>query len=75
MRDFAIVIALATASPAPTCREVVRDTSSRIVQTVDRYKGAGSTVQAIVAFIFHPYRKVWMLPPCARDGLLENARE
>ena len=33
-------------SPAQTCREVVRDASGRIVQTIDRQKSAGGTVQA-----------------------------
>jgi YD repeat-containing protein len=38
--------ALSLMSPAQTYREVVRDTSGRIVQTVERQKQAGGTVQA-----------------------------
>jgi hypothetical protein len=35
------VLALCATSPAQTCREVVRDSSGRIVQTIDRQKQAG----------------------------------
>ncbi len=38
--------ALSALSPAQTCREIVRDASGRIVQTIDRQKGSGETVQA-----------------------------
>jgi len=38
--------ALSLVSPAQTCREVVRDASGRIVQTIDRQKSSGGTVQA-----------------------------
>jgi YD repeat-containing protein len=37
---------LAAASPAQTCSEVVRDSSGRIVKTIDRQKSAGGSVQA-----------------------------
>jgi hypothetical protein len=37
---------LAVVSPAQTCRKVVRDASGRIVQTIDRQKSSGGTVQA-----------------------------
>jgi YD repeat-containing protein len=37
----------ATVSTAQTCREVVRDASGRVVQTVERHKQAGGTVQAV----------------------------
>ena len=39
--------ALAAALSAKTCREVLRNASGRIVQTIDRQKSAGGTVQAI----------------------------
>lgn len=38
--------ALATMLPAKTCREVVRDASERIVQTIERQKQAGGTERA-----------------------------
>ena len=38
--------ALPSILAAQTCREVVRDASGRIVQTIDRQKSAGGTVQA-----------------------------
>ncbi len=38
--------ALSLMSPAQPCREVVRDASGRIVQTIDRQKSMGGTVQA-----------------------------
>ena len=40
-------LALATLLPAETCREVVRDSSGRIVQTIDRQKQSGGTVQSV----------------------------
>jgi hypothetical protein len=40
--------ALATASPAQTCREVVRDSSGRVVQTIERQKQAGGTERAVI---------------------------
>ncbi len=42
-----IPFALATLLPAETCWEVVRDSSGRIVQTIDRQKQSGGTVQAV----------------------------
>jgi hypothetical protein len=42
-----IPFALATLLPADTCREVVRDSSGRIIQTVDRQKQSGGTVQSV----------------------------
>lgn len=38
--------ALAATLPAQTCREVVPDASGRIVQTIDRQKTTGGSVQA-----------------------------
>ena len=38
--------ALAATLTAQTCREVVRDASGRIVQTIDRQRSAGGSVQA-----------------------------
>lgn len=38
--------ALASTSPAQICREVVRDSSGRIVQTIDRQKTTSGTVHA-----------------------------
>ncbi|MEY3894550.1 MAG: hypothetical protein RLZZ214_69 [Verrucomicrobiota bacterium] len=38
--------ALSLMSPAQNCREVTRDASGRIVQTIDRQKITGGTVQA-----------------------------
>jgi hypothetical protein len=43
---LAAFLMLASAFPAETCREVVRDSSGRIVQTIDRRKQKGGTVQA-----------------------------
>jgi hypothetical protein len=40
--------ALATASPAQTCREVVRDSSGRIVQTIERQKQADRSERAVI---------------------------
>ena len=39
---------LSTVSPAQTCREVVRDGSGRVVQTIDRQKQAGGTERAVI---------------------------
>ncbi|NQX02366.1 hypothetical protein HQ447_17040 [bacterium] len=39
-------LALACTLTAQTCREVVPDASGRIVQTIDRQKSAGGTMQA-----------------------------
>ncbi len=41
-----ISFALSLVSPAQTCRELVRDASGRIVQTIDRQTSAGGGVQA-----------------------------
>ena len=40
--------ALSPISPAQTCREVVRDASGRIVQTIERQKQAGGTERAVI---------------------------
>lgn len=39
---------LSTASPARSCREVVRDSSGRVVQTIDRQKQAGGSERAVI---------------------------
>ena len=39
--------ALASMLSAQTCREVVRDSSGRIVQTIERQKQAGGTERAV----------------------------
>jgi len=39
-------LSLATTSPARTCREVVRDSSGRIFQTIERQKQAGGTADS-----------------------------
>ncbi len=44
--SFVIPFASIAVLAADTCREVVRDASGRIVQTIDRQKNAGGTVQA-----------------------------
>ena len=41
----AFFLILATISPAQTCREVVRDSSGRFVQTVERWTQSGGAVQ------------------------------
>ena len=41
-----IFLLFATHAPAQSHREVVRDASGRIVQTIDRPKSTGATVQA-----------------------------
>jgi len=43
-----ISIALASASQAQTCREVVRDSSGRVFQTIERQKQAGGTERAVI---------------------------
>ena len=43
-----IPLVLATASPAQTCHEVVRDSSGWIVQTIERQKQAGGTERAVI---------------------------
>jgi len=42
-----ILFALAAISPAQTCREVVRDSSGRIVQTIERHQQTGGTVRSV----------------------------
>ena len=42
-----VSLALTAADSAQTCREVARDSSGRIVQTIDRQKQSGGTVQAV----------------------------
>lgn len=42
---FLAVLVLIPTLPAQTCREVVRDSSGRIVQTIDHQKQSGGTVQ------------------------------
>ena len=44
----AATLVLANISPAQTCREVVRDSSGRVVQTIERRKSAGGTDQAVI---------------------------
>lgn len=41
-------IALAALSPAQTCREVARDASGRMTQTIDRQKQAGGAERAVI---------------------------
>ncbi|MFN5578590.1 MAG: hypothetical protein ACK49X_03130, partial [Akkermansiaceae bacterium] len=41
-------LALANLSFAQTCREVVRDSSGRLVQTIERHKEAGGTERAVI---------------------------
>ena len=43
-----ILFALVTASMAHTCREVARDASGRVVQTIERQKQAGGTERAVI---------------------------
>jgi hypothetical protein len=43
-----LLFVLSTVSPAQTCREVVRDASGRVVQTIERQKQAGSTERAVI---------------------------
>ncbi|MEX1115063.1 MAG: hypothetical protein WEB53_07425 [Akkermansiaceae bacterium] len=38
---------MATISPAQTCREVVRDASGRVVQTVEHQKSSGGVERAV----------------------------
>lgn len=42
-----LFLSLAVHSPAQTCREVVRESSGRIVQTVERQQQAGGTVRSV----------------------------
>jgi hypothetical protein len=42
--------ALASVLSAQTCREVVRDSSGRIVQTIERQKQAGGTERALTRY-------------------------
>ncbi len=44
---LAVSCFLVAHSPAQTCREVVRDASGRIVQTIERQKQAGGTERAV----------------------------
>jgi len=43
-----LLFVLSTVSRAQTCREVVRDASGRVVQTIDRQKQSGSTERAVI---------------------------
>jgi hypothetical protein len=43
-----VSFALATKLPAQTCREVVRDGSGRVVQTIERQKQAGGAERAVI---------------------------
>jgi len=43
-----IFTTLCATAPAQTCREVVRDSSGRIVQTIDRQSQSGGAVQSTI---------------------------
>jgi len=48
LRTLAISLTLTALSTAETCREVVRDASGRVAQTIDHQKSSGGTVRAVI---------------------------